>query len=478
MTTQERLSALDASFLYLDEPCTPMHISSLAIYEGPAPAAGELTRHLEGRLPLVPRFRQRLEHVPLGGHRPVWVSDPEFDLATHVHHAALPAPGSDAELRAMAGSILSQPLCRTRPLWEMWLIEGLSHGRFAILSKTHHSLWDGVSGVDLHSVLLDVGPDPDPLPDVDPLPVDPPPTRAQLLTKALRDHVSDGFGLARSILRAARDPRGTLRSASELAAGSASLAASLLRPAPPSSLNAPLGSGRRYAIGRASLHDVRKLRGEFGATVNDVVLASVAGALHRWLLSRGMIPRDMKVMVPVSVRDARDRGTPGNRVAMLVVPLPVSQDDPVLRLKAVSQTMATAKSSAQVSAGEAFLRMSAMVPPQIVAGLSRAQARYRSFNLLVTNVPGPQFPLYLRGRRLLELFPQAPLAANQALSVAALSYDGRLGFGLLGDRALLPDIDVLSQGLEDSLDELTRFVLDIEPTDDRVPAMAGRTLPP
>ena len=479
MTTQDRLSALDASFLYLDGPTTPMHISSLAIYEGPAPRSDELKRHLEGRVPLVPRFRQRLEHVPFGWHRPVWVPAPEFDIDAHLHHTALPAPGGDEELRAVAGSILSQPLCRTRPLWEMWLIDGLSHGRFAILSKTHHALWDGVSGVDLHSVLLDAGPDAGPLPDFDPAPADPPPTRAQLLTKALRDHVSDGFGLARSVFRAARDPKATIRSVGELATGSAALAASFVRPAPASSLNAPIGSGRRYALGRASLHEVKKLRNEFGSTVNDVVLASVAGALHRWLLSRGMMPRDMKVMVPVSVRDQRDRGTLGNRVGMLVTPLPVSQDDPLLRLKAVSQTMTEAKASAQISAGEAFVRMSGMLPPQLVAGLSRAQAHNRSFNLLVTNIPGPQFPLYLRGRRLLELFPQAPLAANQGLSIAALSYDGRMGFGLLGDRAILPDLDVLSQGLEDSLDELTRFVIDmdreIEPTDDRVLAMAGRT---
>lgn len=475
MTMQDRLSALDASFLYLDGPTTPMHISSLAIYEGPAPRPAELKRHLAGRLPLVPRFRQRLEHVPFGWHRPVWVPDPEFDLDAHLHHAALPAPGGDVELTALAGSILSQPLCRMRPLWEMWLIDGLSHGRFAILSKTHHALWDGVSGVDLHSVLLDTGPDAAPLQDLDPMPVEPPPTRAQLMSKAVRDHVSEGFGLVRSVLRAARRPRDTMRSAAELAAGSVALAGSILRPAPASSLNAPIGSDRRYALARASLHDVKKLRSEFGASVNDVVLASVAGGLHRWLLSRGMMPRDMKVMVPVSVRDHRDRGTLGNRVVMLVVPLPVGQDDPVLRLKAVSETMTAAKASAQISAGEAFVRMSGLVPPQVVAGLSRAQAYHRSFNLLVTNIPGPQFPLYLRGRRLLELFPQAPLAANQGLSIGALSYDGRLGFGLVGDRALVGDLDVLRQGLEDSLDELTRFVLDFEPTDDRVLAMAGRT---
>jgi hypothetical protein len=183
----------------------------------------------------------------------------------------------------------------------------------------------------------------------------------------------------------------------------------------------------------------------------------------------------MKVMVPVSVRDPNERGTFGNRVVMLVVPLPVSRPDAALRLKIVHETMTSAKSSAQVSAGEAFVKMSSFLPPQLVAGVSRIQSSYRAFNLLVTNVPGPQFPLYLRGRRLLELFPQAPLASNQGLSVAALSYDGRIGFGLLGDNTILPDIEVLREGLEASIDELTRYVIDFEPTQDRVLAMAGRS---
>jgi WS/DGAT/MGAT family acyltransferase len=475
MTTQERLSALDASFLYLDSPRTPMHISSLAIYEGPSPAPDELTRHLASRLPLVPRFRQRLEMVPLNGHRPVWIDDQDFDLSSHLNHTALPAPGTEEQLRAIAGRIFSQLLCRTRPLWEMWLIDGLEHNRFAILSKTHHALWDGVSGVDLHSVLLDVDAEPGPLPSVANEPCDPPPSRAQIFTRGIRDRIGDTLGLARDAMRAAGDPVGTIKSAAELATGSASLAASLLRPAPASSLNAPLSSRRRYALGRAWLRDVKALKDEFGTTINDAVLASVAGGLRRWHMHRGMVPRDMKVMVPVNIRDPRDRGTLGNRVAMLVVPLPVSQPDPLLRLKAVHRTMKHAKSSAQISAGEAFLKMSSFFPPQIVAAVSRAQAHYRSFNLLVTNVPGPQFPLYLRGRRLLELFPQAPLAANQALSIGALSYDGRLSFGLLADHTLVPDVDVLREGLEESMDDLTRFVLDVRPTDDRVPAMIGRT---
>ncbi|HYZ91918.1 MAG TPA: wax ester/triacylglycerol synthase family O-acyltransferase [Actinomycetota bacterium] len=475
MTTQERLSALDASFLYLDSPSTPMHISSLAVYEGPAPDHDELKRHLASRLTLVPRFRQRLEMVPLNGHRPVWIGHEDFDLDSHLNHTALPAPGTEAQLRTAAGQILSQPLCRTRPLWEMWLIDGLDHNRFAILSKTHHALWDGVSGVDLHSVLLDLDADCGPIPRMQDEPCAPPPSRAQIFTKGIRDRIGDAFGLARDAVRAARNPIATIKSTAELAAGSASLAASLLRPAPASSLNAPLGSRRRYELGRASLHDVRALKDEFGTTINDAVLASVAGGLRQWHRHRGMVPRDMKVMVPVNIRDPRDRGTFGNRVAMLVIPLPVSQPDPLLRLKAVHRTMKHAKSSAQISAGEAFLRMSSFFPPQVVAAVSRAQAHYRSFNLLVTNVPGPQFPLYLRGRRLLELFPQAPLAANQGLSIGALSYDGRLGFGLLADHTIVPDIGVLREGLEESMDELTRFVMDVRPSDDRVPVMAGRT---
>jgi WS/DGAT/MGAT family acyltransferase len=474
MTTQERLSALDASFLYLDGPCTPMHISSLAIYEGPAPVADELKRHLEARIPLVPRFRQRLETVPLNGHRPVWISEPNFDIDAHLNHVALPGTGSDEALRAVTGRLLAQPLCKTRPLWEMWLIDGMEHNRFAILSKTHHCLWDGVSGVDLHSVLLDTDSEPGPLPEPEPVCPDPPPSRMQLLTAAIRDRVGDAFGMARDAVRAARDPRGTLRSAAELAAGTASLTGSLMKPAPASSLNSPLGSGRRYALGRASLHEVKRLKDRFGTTVNDAVLAGVAGGLRHWHMQRGLEPRDMKVMVPVSVRTDADRGTFGNRVVMLVVRLPVGQPDPLLRLKAVHRTMNDAKGSAQISAGEAYLRMSSFLPPQVVAAVSRAQAYFRSFNLLVTNVPGPQFPLYLRGRRLLELFPQAPLAANQALSVAALSYDGRIGFGLLADHSLLPDIEVLRQGLEDSMDELTRYVLDVEPTPDRILAMGVR----
>lgn len=474
MTTQERLSALDASFLYLDGPTTPMHISSLAVYEGPAPSTSELRRHLIGRLPLVPRFRQRLEVVPFGAHRPVWVNDPEFDLSMHLHRVALPGPGGERELRGIAADILSKPLCRTRPLWEMWLLEGLAHGRFAILSKTHHCLWDGVSGIDLHSVLLDAGAQPDALPlDAAPPGVDPPPSRAQLWTKALRDHVTDGLGAAREIVRAVRDPRSAMQAAVEVATGSAALAGSLLRPAPASSLNGALCSGRRYELGRASLDDLRALKGTFGATVNDAVLAAVAGGLHKWQRSRGMLPRDLKVMVPVSVRAQRERGLPGNRVVMLIVPLPVGDDDPVRRLRTIGTTMSAAKASAQISAGRAFVSASGLLPPQAVAAISRAQAAYRSFNLLVTNVPGPQFPLYLRGRRLLELFPQAPLAKRQGLSVAALSYDGRIGFGLLGDHALLPDLEVLASGIEESVDELASLTRTTDLAPERALTMAA-----
>jgi WS/DGAT/MGAT family acyltransferase len=471
----DRLSALDASFLYLDGPSTPMHISSLAIYEGPMPAPEELTKHLARRLPLVPRFRQRLETVPFNAHRPVWVSDPSFDLEAHLNHVALPWPGTETQLSDLVARILSHPLSRTRPLWEMWLIDGLSGDRFAILSKTHHSLWDGVSGVDLHSVLLDIEPQPHTQPELRLAPAVPLPTRAQLFTNGVRERFGEAIGFARSSLRAVRDPRAVVRSAAELAAGTASLAGSLVRPAPDSALNGDIGSARRFSLGRASLEDLKRLKDAYGTTVNDAVLAAVAGALRIWHLHRGVVPRDLKVMVPVSVRAENDWGTLGNRVVMLVVALPVSQDDPVLRLKTVHNTMQTAKRSAQVSAGDALVKASAFLPPQAVAGVSWAQAHYRAFNLLVTNVPGPQFPLYLRGRRLLELFGQAPLAANQGLSIAALSYDNKIGFGLLADHTLVPDVECLAEGIEASTNELRTLVPQRrpKPADERVLAFTG-----
>jgi diacylglycerol O-acyltransferase len=453
MMSNDRLSALDASFLYLDGPTTPMHIASLAVYEGPPPAAAELYSHLEGRLPLVPRFKQRLAHVPGNGHRPVWVPHERFDLGAHLYDLALAEPRTEAELSHVAGAILSRPLCRTRPLWEMWLIDGLARDRFAILSKTHHSLWDGISGIDLHSVLLDASPAPDPDVEIEPERVTHAPRPLDLIVDAARDRVIDGIAATTDAVRALRSPRRALRAAMDLARGSAGLAASILKKAPESPLNSPIGSRRKYALARGSFNEMRSLKHSYDVTINDVILSVVAGGLRRWLIDRDIAPYDLKVMVPVSVRSEDESGLLGNRVAMLIVWLPVAERDPMVRLERVHETMKAAKGSAQVTAGDAILGFSSFLPPQAVAAMSRLQAHYRAFNLLVTNVPGPQVPLYLRGRKLLELFPQAPLASNQGLAVGALSYNGRMGFGLLADHDTIPDVDLIARGIEASIDE-------------------------
>jgi WS/DGAT/MGAT family acyltransferase len=429
-----------------------MHISSLAIYEGPPPPDDELRAMLERRLPLVPRFRQRLATVPLSGHRPVWIDDESFDIETHLQHVALFEP-SDQALHALAGRILSAPLCRTRPLWEMWLITGLAKQRFAVLSKVHHSLWDGVTGVDLHAVILDDSPDAPRDEHIEPFEPAPEPNALGLLFGAARDRVQEAVDTTRGLTRAARDPRGTFRSLRNLARDATSFAGSVLRPAPNSELNERIGSRRRYAVARAPLNEIKDLRVTLGASVNDVILAGVAGAIRQWQRHRGLEPVDLRVMVPVSVRTDDDDAV-GNRVAMVVVDLPVADRTSLMRLDRVHTAMESAKRSGHIAAGEAITRMSGLLPPSAVAAMTRIQSVTRPFNLVVTNIPGPQQPLYLLGRRLLELYPQAPLAANQGLSIGALSYNGTVGFGLFADHDTMADVDYLAHALEGSMDDL------------------------
>jgi diacylglycerol O-acyltransferase len=450
----ERLSSLDASFLYLERARTPMHISSLAIYEGPPPAEEEMIEMLDRRMPLVPRFRDRLAKIPFGAHRPVWINDVNFDISAHVRRVRLFGRGGESELMELVGSLLSQPLSRSRPLWEMWLIEGLSEGRFAVLSKTHHSLWDGVSGVDLHAILLDASPDAKPDEPFTWDEMEREPSAPELLAHAISDRTKEAFDLARGVVNAARDPRRAINEATSLVRGTAEFARSIIRPAPKSRLNRTTSTRRRYSLARGSLADDKALRRSLDVSVNDAILASVAGGLRDWFDHRGVHPHDVRVMVPVSVR-SDDDSTLGNRVAMVVVPLPVTKADPLHRLELISASMNEAKTSGQIEAVDAIARMSAVLPTAGIAAVTQLQSRFRAFNLVVTNIPGPQFPLYLLGRKLLELFPQAPLAPNQGLSVGALSYDGTLGFGLLADHELVPDVDVLSSGIERSLREIT-----------------------
>jgi diacylglycerol O-acyltransferase / wax synthase len=453
----DRLTGLDASFLHLEDASSHMHVAGVMLFEGPPPPYAELLEAFERRLPLVPRYRQRLAFVPLAQGRPKWVDDPHFNLRYHVRSTALASPGSERRLKDLAGRVFSQQLDRDKPLWEVWLVEGLDDDRFAVLSKTHHALVDGISGVDIMSVLFDTSPEPaaptDPGDRWLPRPL---PSRAQLLAEALLERATIPAEIGRSAKAVLRGPRRIASGLRDAAVGVGAMAWAGLNPAPSSLYNKEIGPHRRFTWVRTELSDVKAIKDELGGTVNDVVLSVVAGGLGRHLRRRGIDTDglELKAMVPVSVRTGVERGALGNRVAAMMAPLPVWCQEPVARLDIVSEQLKGLKSGGQAVGAQVLTELTGFAPPTIMGQASRLMARQRFFNLVVTNVPGPQFPLYLLGRRMLDPFPMVPLAKNQALGIALLSYDGRINFGLVGDYDLLWDLDELAADLEESLAEL------------------------
>ncbi len=454
---KDRLSAVDASFLHQEKRASHMHIGALAIFEGPPPGRDEFAEHVEGRLHLVPRYRQKLAVPPLEMGRPFWVDDPDFNLDYHVRHTALPQPGTDVELRQLLGRIFSQRLDRSKPLWELWLVQGLKDDEFALISKTHHALVDGISGVDIATVLFDLTPVPPESPARDdgwtPAPE---PSEAELVAEGVKALVRTPFGLARQAANAVQNPGRTLEQAREAAEGISEVAWAGLNPAPDVPLNVPIGPHRRVRWARSRLSDFKAIKDALGGTVNDVVLAVVAGALGRWLRSRGVRTEgvELRALVPVSIRALDERGTLGNRITAMRGPLPVYVDDPVERLRIVREAMAGLKESKQALGAEVIAGLTDFAPPTLLAQASRLNFSTRLFNLIVTNVPGPQFPLYLLGRQMQEIVPIAFLPDNHALAIAIMSYNGELDFGLLGDYDAMPDLEAFGQYLEDSLEEL------------------------
>jgi diacylglycerol O-acyltransferase / wax synthase len=462
-TNPDRLTGLDSSFLHLEDGATHMHVAGAAILKGRAPAYDELIEHIVSRLHLVPRYRQRLAFVPFGQGRPVWVDDPHFNVAFHVRHTALPSPGGDEQLKRLCGRIFSQALDRSRPLWELWLVEGLADDRFAVLSKTHHALVDGISGVDIATVLFDTAPDPAgvaPEPERTPRPL---PSGAQLLADALLERATLPAEIARSVRAALRGPRHVAAKLGGAAYGLGAVAAAGLRSAPPSPLNVRIGPHRRFTWVRSDLQQFKVVKNALGGTVNDVVLAAVAGALGRYLQRReGPVDGTvLRAMVPVSVRADVERGALGNRVAAMWAGLPIGETDPIKRLERISDEMSDVKESGQAVGAQVLTELTGFAPPTIMAQAARLSARQRMFNLVVTNVPGPQFPLYMLGRRLQEMFPMVPLAANQALGIAIMSYDGQLNFGLNADYDALPDVERLAQDLTDAIAELLQAAVPV-----------------
>jgi diacylglycerol O-acyltransferase / wax synthase len=428
-----------------------MHVASTTLFEGPAPSHEEFRDHIASRLHLVPRFRQKLRSVPFGQGRPVWVDDPHLNLDYHVRQTALPAPGSDEQLRNLAARIFSQQLDRSKPLWELWLVEGMEDGRFAVIGKSHHALVDGVSGVDITTVLYDLDREPK-RPPSSPPPwlARPEPTDTQLLGDALKERITSPKEIVRGVRAAFRGPRQVLRG---VTATGKMVGAGMRAPATP--FNVEIGPHRRFAMTQVQLADFKRVKDANGGTVNDVILAVVSGAIGRYLRARGHDTEglELRAMVPVSIREAEEHGALGNRISAMMAPLPVWCEDPVERLHLVTEQMGDLKASGQAVGAEILTRLTDFAPTTIVSQAARLQPAQRFFNLVVTNVPGPQFPLYVLGRQMESIFPMVPLARKQALCIGIMSYNGQINFGLIGDYDAMADLDSFALDLEAATEE-------------------------
>jgi diacylglycerol O-acyltransferase len=453
----DRLTAIDAAFLHQEGAAAHMHIGALVRAAGPPPGYEEFLDSIRMRLHLVPRYRQRLVFPPAATGRPLWADDIDFNLEYHVRHTALPAPGSDEQLANLLARVFSQQLDRSKPLWELWLVEGLADGGFALMSKSHHAMIDGIAGVDLGTVLFDLGPEPAPPPQgLVPWTPDRAPNPVDLLTAGIAGMTKATLSVASKVLHALTRPERTLEEARVAAEGLGEIAWAGLNPAPASPLNVEIGPHRRFAGVACDLADFKTVKNVFGGTVNDVVLAVVAGALRHWLQSRGVRTAglELRALVPVSVRVAHERNGTGNRLAVMRGPLPVYVEDPVERLSVVREAMDDLKESKQAVGAEVLTSMQQFAPPTLLAQASRLNFSTRLFNLLVTNVPGPQFPLYVLGREMTSVFPIAFLPKDHALAVAIMSYNGQMNFGLLGDYDAMPDLDAFGDAIETALAEL------------------------
>ena len=454
----DRLKPLDAVFVDAEDEDlhTSMAIASIAVFEGPPPSHEEFLAYLAGRLPRVPRYRQKLRTVPFRLGPPVWVDDPHFDLRYHVRRTALPAPGGDQQLAELMARVMSQRLDRDHPLWEYWVIEGLARERWALISKVHHCMVDGVSGTDLYRVIFDFSPEPSP-PAADDRAAGAEPSALGLAVHAVLDNAMLPARQALALSGAAADPGGAIRQAAGTARAVAKLAPALW-PTAGSSLSGPIGKQRRYTWARASLDDVKKIKRELGGTVNDVVLAAISGGFRALLLARGEQPQPHMVrsLVPVSVRAPGEEGIYGNQVSAVLADLPVHVPGPAERLAAVQTELQALKASKEAVAGEALVALGRYSWYPLASWWVRLAFALpqREVVTVTTNVPGPGQPLYGMGRRLLEIIPYVPIATTVRTGISIFSYNGNVTFGITGDFASNPDLDVLARGIEQGVSEL------------------------
>jgi diacylglycerol O-acyltransferase / wax synthase len=457
----ERLKAQDAQYLYIERPNQHMHVGGLCIFDPSTRPDGRLRFEdvaavITSRLHLVPRFRQKVVFVPGNVGRPVWVDDAGFDVDFHLRRAALPPPGGRRELADFVQRVASRPLDRSKPLWEIYVIEGLEDGLVAALSKVHHCMIDGMGGVDIASVLFDFSPEPQVLAP-QPWSPGPEPSRAELLRDAVRDQaVNPVSALVDAARTVARAPSRAVDSLGQVASGVRDLMG--LGQSPRGPFDVRIGPNRRFAMGDAPVQRFKDVKNALGGTVNDVVLATVAGALHKLLRARREPTRDraLRAMVPVSVRAGADRMALGNRVSMIFVDLPVGAMPAERRLRRITKVTKDLKESMMAVSAETIVNLGTYAPPTLHALAARLMAGRRWFNLVVSNVPGPQVPMYIGGARLLATYPIMPLSENTALSVAVTSLAGTMGFGLTGDWDGVPDIDFLAAAVDESLDDLTK----------------------
>lgn len=458
----QRLGPQDASFLYLETPNVHQHVGGLAILDPSTAPGGTLTYDdlvavLASRVHLAPRFRQKVLFPPLAVGRPVWVDDAAFDLSFHLRRAALPKPGGRRELIDYVQRVISRPLDRTKPLWEAYLIEGMQDGLSAVLTKVHHAMVDGMAAIDLASAVYDFSPEPQVL-TPPPWKPEPEPTRYELFEDAVREqltHPVQGFvDLAQRTLerpsRAAHEVGDIVEGLREIVGRGVF--------APPSPFNHPVGPNRRFAMADAPVQTFRDIKRALKATVNDVVLATVAGGLYRLLRHRKEPTRDrvLRAMVPVSIRTKDERSIMGNRVSSIFVDLPVGAMGAKRRLATITQQTRSLKESNQAVGAEFLINIGTWAPPTIHAMAARAASRSRVINLVVSNVPGPQIPMYIAGARLLAQYPIMPIAQNMGLSIAVTSLAGTMAFGITADWDTLPDIGFLAQAIDDSLAELRK----------------------
>jgi len=460
----DRLTAIDAQFLTNENESSHMHIGGVMIFDGDPPTYDELKAHVASRLHLVPRYRQKLVYPPLRTGRPLWADDPDFNLNYHLRHTALPSPGREHELKNLVSRLFSQSLDRAKPLWEMFLVEELEGDRFAIVIKSHHAMIDGISGVDIATVLFEVAADAEPIVPDEQWKPRPLPSSYELLERGARELVSEPLKLGERALHALGKPSAVADKLGESAEGLGEVARAFADAAPETPMNVPIGPHRRVTWTSAPLADFRRVKDVFDTTVNDVVLAITAGSVRKWLIQRGIetVGLEMRAMVPVSVRAEDEHGQMGNKLTTMRAPLPVYEPDPVARLEIVSAAMDGLKKSKQALGAEVIARLNDFAPPTLLAQAGRLAFSTRLFNLLVTNVPGPQIPLYILGRRLNRPIPVAFLAKNHGLAVGVMSYSGEVDIGLIGDFDAMPDIGVVREGMNESLGELLDAAEEVE----------------